>query len=468
MSVNTLEVELIDKGGLKRDLSFHVPADAVQTAMNQACDRLSHRVRMPGFRPGHVPRHIVRSRFRGEIDNEIIQQLVPGYYQQALDKAGVTPAGSPVFSPLDITEGQPLKVLVSFEVQPEITLAPYDGLELPGFDLEVTDEDLAVAHSSLLNSMATLESAPKGHKAANGNMATIDFVGRIDGTPFPGGEAQGYALELGSGNFIPGFEEGILGHKAGDEFDIDVQFPADYHEKSLKGKNTTFSVTLHEVKVKALPELDDNFATQVGDFADLATLNETLRREIATKRQGDMRRFQRREAFSKLAELNAFDPPASLVEEELENMIEAGRRMATMDGRTNFDDTEARTHYRDEALLQVRGHRVVEEIAKAEGLAVSETDISDEVNRLAREYRRVATDVDRALRGNPVEMDRMRRALLKDKVLDLVISRARIVVQDRPDETVGKTSGKSAAKAAKKAAAKPKAGGKKTEKKDQK
>lgn len=436
MSVETLEVEVIDKGGLKRDLSFEVPADVVSAAADNVCNRLAGQVRLPGFRPGRVPRQMLRSRFKEEIRSEVLQTVLPEYYQQAVEKANVTPAGQPEFSELDFSDGKPLKVVVSMEVQPEITVADWKGMKLTGFDLEVNDADLAVAHESLLNSMATLEPAAKTAKAKDGNTVLIDFTGSVDGTEFPGGKAEGYSLELGAGRFIPGFEEQLIGHKAGEAFDIQVTFPEDYQEATLAGKEATFAITLREIKNKVLPELDDDFASQVGDFADLEALNATLRKEIGAKREADQRSVQRREALTQLARDNAFDPPESLLEEELEALVEQNRRFAAVQAQgqeIDFNADEAREHHREEAIRQVRANLVVKEIAKAESVSVSEDEVTAEISRLAREYQQPVDQVDRAMRSNPVELDRMKQFLLRDKVLDVVIEHGKVTVEKREE-----------------------------------
>ncbi|MDH5528088.1 MAG: trigger factor [Nitrospirota bacterium] len=454
MSVDALEVEVIDKGGLKRDLSFEVPAEVVSAAADNVCNRLAGQVRLPGFRPGRVPRAMLRSRFREEIRTEVLQTVLPDYYQQAIEKAKVNPAGQPEFSELDYADGKPLKVVVSMEVQPDIDVADWKGMALTGFDLEVTDHDLTVAHESLLNSMASLEPAAKTAKAKDGDTVLIDFTGSVDGEEFPGGKAEGYSLALGEGRFIPGFEEQLLGHKAGELFDIQVTFPDDYQEASLKGKEATFAINLREIRNKILPELNDDFATQVGDFDNLEALNEVLRKEIRAKREADQRRMQRREALSKLAEDNPFAPPQTLVEEELEALVEQNRRYASMiaqGGTPDFDPEEARAHHQEEAVRQVRANRVIEEIAKSESVALSEDEVSAEIMRLAREYQQPVDQVDRAMRSNPVELDRMKSLLLRDKVLDVVIDHAKVTIAPREDEKKPAKAKKAPAKAKAKA-----------------
>jgi trigger factor len=435
MATAQLEVEVIDKGGLTRDIAFQVPAEAVNTALHDACDSIARSIRIPGFRAGKIPRKVVLGRYRGQVVGEVLQRLVPDYYRQALARADVSPVCEPRFGDLDVQEGQPLKVVATVEVEPDIELAPYDGLELGGVDLEVTDEDLRVAHRSLQESVATLEPCEEGHPADTGDQVEIDFEGRVDDVPFEGGKAEGYALTLGDGRFIPGFEEQIKGHAAGDAFDVTVTFPDDYHAEALKGKAATFAVKINAIRRPVLPEVDDAFASQVGDFADLAALDATLKDEIRSKREADQRRIQRREALSKLIEANAFDPPESLVEEELDEMLQATQRMLMMQGQTpeqvGFDPAKAREEGRVEAAAQARGRVIVSRIAKAEGLQVTEADVSAEIARLAREYGRAEDEIRQRIFADPAEVDRLTTHLLRNRVLDLVIERAKVTVAPR-------------------------------------
>jgi trigger factor len=434
-TVDTLDVEVIDKGGLKRDIAFQVPADAVDSALNDACDGIARTVRIPGFRSGKIPRKVVLGRYRERVVGEVLQRLVPDYYRQALAQAEITPVTEPEFGEFDVQEGAPLKVVATVEVEPTIELAPYEGLEMTGVDLEVNDEDIAVAHRSLQDTMATLEPCEEGHLAENGDLAIIDFEGKVDGEPFEGGKAEGYSLPLGEGRFIPGFEEQVAGHAAGDTFDLAVTFPDDYHAEHLKGKEAVFTVTVTEVKRKVLPEVDDAFAAQVGDFDDLEALNQTLRDEIRAKREDDQRRMLRRQALAKLIEDNTFDPPEGLVQEELNEMLQATQRLILMQGQTpqeaGFDPAKAAEEGRPEAENQARGRVIVSRIAKDEGISVTGADVDAEIARLAQEYRRPEDEIRQRIYGDPGELGRLETHLLRNKVLDRVVEKAKVTAAPR-------------------------------------
>lgn len=434
-TVDALEVEVIDREGLKRELTFQVPADAVDDALNEACDSIARTVRIPGFRAGRIPRKVILGRYRGQVVGEVLQRLVPDYYRQALARADLEPVSEPRFGDFDLKEGQPLKVVATVEVEPEIDIAPYDGIELTATDLEVSDDDVAVAHRSLQDAVATLEPCEEGHLADSGDQVVIDFEGRVDGEPFEGGKAEGYTLALGEGRFIPGFEEQIAGHAAGDAFDVVVTFPDDYPAEHLKGKEATFAVTVTDVKRKVLPEVDDAFASQVGDFENLEALNKTLRDEIHGKRVADQRRLHRRQALAKLVEANRFDPPESIVEEELDELVQATQRLMLMQGRdpgeAGFDVAKAREEGRAEAVDQARGRMIISRIAKAEGIEVSDADVAAEISRLAQEYGRPEEEIRQRITADPAELVRLRQHLLRTKVLDLVVDRACITTTPR-------------------------------------
>jgi trigger factor len=425
-----LQVEVTDKGGLKREISFMVPAEAVATALDAACDTVGRGLKLPGFRPGKVPRQVIRSRYKGQVTGDALQRLVPDYWRQAISEAAVEPASEPRFDPFDLQEGQPLKVVAQVEVEPDIELAPYDGMEITAVDLAVSDADLEAAHRSLQETMAAMEPTEAGHQAENGDQVTIDFEGRVDGTPFEGGKGEGYVLTLGEGRLIPGFEEQIVGQEAGTTFEVSVTFPADYQAEHLKGKEAAFTVTLSEIKRKVLPDVDDAFATQVGDFADLAALDATLREEILRKRQADQRQIQRRQIYAKLIEANVFDPPERMVEEELDEIVQHRQRMILMQGKSieeaGFDAAKVREESREDAAAQSRGRVVISRIAKAEGVSLDEADVAAEVTRIAREYQLSEDEIRQRMYGDPAEMDNLRRHLIRTKVLDLLVDRATV------------------------------------------
>ena len=431
-TAESLDVQVADKGGLKREITFQVPADAIEQALNAAYDQVAKGTRMPGFRNGKVPRQVIKARFGEQVHGDVLDRVVPEYYRQAVEQAGVEPVTGPEFGPLKIEDGKPLAVSATLEVRPEVKLAPYEGMDLDMVDTNVTEEDVAVAHRSLQESVATLEPAEEGHVAESGDVAVIDFSGSVDGEKFDGGTAEGYTLTLGDGQFIPGFEEQLIGHQAGESFDITVTFPEDYHSEDLKGKEVLFAINLTELKRKVLPELDDAFASQVGDFADMEELNNTLSEQIQTKRAADQRALHRQVVFAKLADDNVFDAPESWVEEELDHLLETQQRLATMQGQDpEMDQDAAREAHLETARIQARGRIVVAEIAKAEGIDVGQDEFAAEIGRLAQEYQRQPEEIANYIRSNPAELSRMNSHLLKNKVLDAVIDKAEMKKVDR-------------------------------------
>ena len=433
-TVDALEVNVDDKGGLKRELSFQIPASAVDSALDAAYTRVAGSVSLKGFRNGKVPRQVIKSRYGKEVEGDVLQQLVPEYYRQAVVQAEIEPLTSPEFGPMDLKEGEALSLVATVEVKPELTLASYEGVELEAVDQDVSDQDVAVAHKSLQDAMASLEACDADHVAENGNVAVIDFLGKVDDVAFEGGTAEGYSLSLGEGRFIPGFEEQVVGHKAGEQFDVNVAFPEDYHSEDLKGKDAVFAITLHEIKAKVLPEVNDEFASQVGDFDNLEALNKTLTDEILTKRAGDQQRTHRNDVLVKLAEANDCEVPESWIEEEIDTMVDSHRRMAAMQGQELENEEEVRAEVRPVAEIQARGRLIVGEIAKAEELQVAEEEFTQEIVRMSQEYQRAPEEIIELIRSNPAETERLSNYLLRNKVLDLVIEKANITTVPRVRE----------------------------------
>ncbi len=267
-------------GKTSGELTFEISQEEVKKGLDQAFKRVKKNLRVPGFRKGHVSR-VVFDQFYGEeaLYEDALNIVLPEAYTAAVKEAGIDPVGQPQITPVSMDKNKPWVMKATVSVKPEVKLGDYKGIEVPKQNTRVLVKDVDAELSKRREQNAEL--VLKDGKAAKGDTVTIDYTGTIDGKPFDGGSAQNYSLELGSGTFIPGFEDQLIGHKAGDDVDVVVTFPEDYGAKDLAGKEAHFATKIHEVKSKELPKLDDEFAKDVDDSVEsLDELKDKIKKDL--------------------------------------------------------------------------------------------------------------------------------------------------------------------------------------------
>src|SRR3954464_8888634 len=276
-----LKTKTSDLGDSRVRVEVEVEPQAVDKALTQAAATLGRDLKIPGFRKGKVPPQVVLQRVgRDAVLDEAVRNALPDWYEEAIGNVGVVTVGEPNLDMSDLPEkGSPLEFSIEVGIRPPAKLGDYKGLEVGRREPEVSQDDVNQEVERMRESLASLETVERA--AQNGDFVGIDFVGRIDGEPFEGGEGRGYLLELGSGRLIPGFEEQLPGASAGDERDVSVTFPDDYAGAEVAGKEAVFSTTVKEVKEKRLPELDDDFASEAGGFDTLNELRDDIRSKLS-------------------------------------------------------------------------------------------------------------------------------------------------------------------------------------------
>lgn len=389
-------------------LEVEVAADRVEAALDKAFQKVVKKANVPGFRKGKVPRSIFEARFGVEsLYNDAIDILLPEAYGEAVEEAGIFPVDRPEIDIEQFGKGQTLKFKAKVTVKPEVKLGEYKGVEVPVSEISVTDEEIASELERLQTRHAELIVVDE-EAAANGDTVSIDFDGYVGDEPFEGGKAENYSLELGSGSFIPGFEEQVVGMSTGDSKDVTVTFPEAYHAAELAGKEAVFKVKLHEIKRKQLPELDDEFAKDVSEFETLDEYKEDLKKEIADrkKREGDAARENAVvEAVAAAAEVEV---PESMVNSEIENMMRDFDNRLRQQGMnlemyTSFSGQTAedlREQMKIDAEKRVLNNLVLEAIAKEENISASEEDIEKELQTMADMYKRSLEEIRGILGAN--------------------------------------------------------------------
>jgi trigger factor len=440
--------------GLKRAYAVTIPAKEIAARVDGEVKKIAPQVRMPGFRPGKVPANLVRKMHGPALHQDALNTAI----REAMDKLvrdnKLRPAMQPeVTLGEDYEEGKDAELAVSLEVLPEIAAPDLAGLKLEKLVVPVSDAEVDEALARLAGGQKSFAPAKKGKKAEDGDQLVIDFLGKLDGEPFEGGKGEDTPLELGSGRFIPGFEEQLVGTKAGDAKTISVTFPADYPAENLKGREATFDVTVKEVKVAGEAKLDDEFAKSLG-LESLDQLRGLLRGQLEQETAGLTRTQMKRALLDRLAADHDFDVPPAMVEAEFEQIWQQLEAEAA-----NEDDPEAarkeieadKDDYRSIAVRRVRLGLLLSEIGQANNVQVSPQEMEMLINQAAQQYR--AEDRDRFvqfIRSNALAAAQLRAPLYEDKVVDFLFGKAEV-----SERAVTREELQAAIEAEEEAAAKP-------------
>ncbi len=377
-------------------LTVEVEATEVDTALDQAFKKVVKQVNVPGFRKGKMPRRLFEQRFGVEsLYQDALDILLPKAYGDAVQETGIEPVDRPEVDIEKMEQGSNLVFTAKVIVKPEVKLGDYKGLEVEKTETEVTDEDVQNELTSLQEQQAELVVKEEG-TVENGDTVNIDFEGFVDGEAFEGGKAENYSLEIGSGSFIPGFEEQLVGEKAGAEKDVNVSFPEEYHAEELAGKPAVFKVKIHDIKAKQLPELNDEFAKEAeGDAETLEDLKKELRTKLEESKKQEAENKTRETVIEKASENAEIEIPEAMVNTELDRMVqEFGQRLQmqgmNLDLYYQFSGTSEealREQMKEDAGKRVRTNLVLEAIVEAENIEVSEEEIDAELSKMAEMYK---------------------------------------------------------------------------------
>jgi trigger factor len=427
VSIKTVETQ---NEGLKRGFMLTIPAEDIEARVDKEVKRLAPQVRMPGFRPGKVPPNLIRKMHGEAIRRDALQGAVQEGVQQLLTEQNVRPALQPQVELDDQYEpGKDAEVYVSLETLPDVPVANIDDLTLERLTVEPDEEAINNQVEQLASQSKRWEDAPKKHAAANGDLVVMDFEGEVDGKPFEGGKGEDMSVELGSGRLIPGFEEQLIGAKAGESRELKVTFPADYPVDSLKGKDAVFAVSVKSVKTSGETKIDDELATSLG-LKDLEQLKGLIRDQLAQELNGLTRTHMKRQLLDKLAERHDFQVPESMVEAEFQNIMNQLRHEASheADAQSALAEIEKESgEYRRIAERRVRLGLLLSEIGAANGVEVSEQEMNRLIGQAASQYQ--GQERERFLQlvqQEPMFAAQLRAPLYEDKVVDFLFSKAQI------------------------------------------
>lgn len=389
-------------------LEVEVDAEQVALALDKAFRKVVQKVNVPGFRKGKVPRGIFEARFGIEsLYQDAIDILLPEAYTKAIDEAGIEPIDRPEVDVEQFGKGQSFKFKAKVTVKPEVKLGDYKGLVVPAADSEVTDDEVNAELERLQQRHAELVTLDEG-PAQMGDHTSIDFEGALDGVPFEGGKGENYSLELGSGSFIPGFEEQVAGLNIAEEKEINVTFPENYQAENLAGKAVVFKVKLNEIKRKNLPALDDEFAKDVSEFDTLEEYKADLASKLKERKAKDAEVARETAIVDKATEAAELEVPQVMVDSEITHMLKDFENRLSQQGMnlelyyqfSGQDEAALKAQMQADAEKRVRNNLVLEEIAKAENLEVSDADIEVELENLSKLYNRPAEELRNIFAAN--------------------------------------------------------------------
>ena len=429
-------MQVIDKSsdGLKRSFNVVINADTIEAKISSRLNEVGLQVRLPGFRPGKVPMNLLKQRFGQAVRGEVLERTIDESTQAALTQKAAKPAMQPKVEVVKGgEEGQDLEFSVQFEVLPEIDASDFSKIELTRQTTKVQDKDYDDAVERLLKSRRTLEKTDEVRPAKKGDGLLVDFVGRIDGEAFEGGTMNDAVIEIGSNQFIPGFEEQLIGAKAGDTVTVKVNFPENYPQApNLAGKPAEFEVKVKELRVVTLPTLNDEFAKTMGD-TDVEALKARIRKDQqdAFDRAGRLK--VKRELLDKLADSYSFPVPEGLVEVEfnaiwrqMDQLIKSGQ---LEDDDKDKSEDELRKEYREIAERRVRLGLLLSDVGQKNNVTVNQDDMRAALLMEARMYPGQEMAVVEYYQRNPQAMEALRAPIFEDKVVDHILSQAKVTEQ---------------------------------------
>ncbi len=426
------------KEGNQGLLQVTVPAEEVDKALDQAFKKVVKQINVPGFRKGKVPRQIFEQRFGVEaLYQDAVDILLPKAYSEAVVEADINPVDQPEIEVTQIEKGKPFTFDATVTVEPEVQLGDYKGLEITKQATELTDEELEQTIEQRLEAMADMVIKEDG-QVEEGDTVNLDFDGYVDGEQFEGGQADGYDLEIGSGMFIPGFEEQLVGLKVGEEKEVEVTFPEEYHAEELAGKPATFKTKINEIKTKEVPELDDELANELDSEADnVEQYKENLRKQLTEQKQTDAENLQKEEAITLATDNATVDIPEAMIKTEEDRMVQEfaqrlqqqGLNLETYFQISGQSEEDLRGQMKDDAEQRVKTNLTLAAIAEAENIEVFEEDVDKELQNMSEQFNISVEDIKNTL-GNT---DIVKNDVRVKKVIDLLVDEAKLVEAKNED-----------------------------------
>lgn len=420
----SVQVEKLEKNMVK--LTVEVPAENVEKAIQNAYLKTRKSINLPGFRKGKAPRQLIEKMYGKEVFyNDAIDELLPKAYGDAADECGEELVSRPKIDIVQMESGKPFIFHAEVAVKPGVELGTYKGVSVEKTPIEVADE--AIEAELLKEREANARNITVDDRAVQkGDMISLDFDGSVDGVPFEGGKSENYDLTVGSGSFIPGFEDQLIGAEIGKDLDVNVTFPEEYHAKELAGKAAVFKCRVNSIRVKELPEVDDEFAQEVSEFETLDEYKADIRERLLKEKEEDARKIKEDAVIQKIIEDAKMEIPDAMVEFQTEQLMDDFAQRMQAQGLSlqqyfqfsGMTEEQYRAQMKPRALQNIQSRLVLEAVAKAENLEVTQEDVDAEIQRMANLYKMEVERV-RELFGE-YQLEEMKKDLAIQKAIDLV------------------------------------------------
>ncbi|WP_243371244.1 trigger factor [Geotalea sp. SG265] len=431
-----MQISVESLSSVKKKINFEIPATRVASEVDKVYEEIRKHASIKGFRKGKVPKDLIKKHYHDKMADDVLKNLVNDTYFKALTDEKIYPVSYPVIDSDELKVGENFKYSATVEVFPDVDVKNYEGLTVKKEKFVLNDDVIAARLREMQENMAHLEPAEAGAAAKTGDFVTFDFKGSIDGVLFEGGSAEDYQLELGSGRFIPGFEDQMVGMKAGDEGDLKVTFPESYGQKDLAGKDAVFAVKIKDIKVKELPELNDDFAKDFGEFETLEELKKKIT-EVHTQQENDRIEGDLRDRLIKvLIEKNDIEVPATLVDRQLNLMLENSKRRLATQRLTmemmGLNDETYKAQFRSQAELQVKGSILLDAVARKESIEATDAEVDENIQQIAGQNGN-AEQVTNYYRQNAQARENLTAQLKEDKAIELLLSKAKVTEVERSE-----------------------------------
>lgn len=432
--MNLISCEKLEKSMV--ELQFSIDAETFKAAVNNAFKREGKKYAIPGFRKGKAPRHMIEKMYGSDIFHyDAVNDLFPEAYEAAVKEAKIDVVGRPDPEVVSMSEADGVVLKVKVAVKPEVELGEYAGLTVTKEAKNVNEADVDAEVKRMQDRNGRL--LTREGAAENGDTVDIDFEGFVDGKAFEGGKAEHYSLVLGSGFFIPGFEDQVVGHSAGEEFDVNVKFPEEYGAAELAGKDATFKIKLHEVKYKELPALDDDFAKDVSEYDTLDELKDSIRNNIKTNLDKQAEQKVENDLMDQVIANMKADIPDAMVDSRIDELVQdfeyrisqQGLKLADYLKYMGMNIEQFRAQFKEQADKQVKMRLAMEAIVAKEGITASDEEFEEEVKRIADAYKMEADKVKSIVDAAAVKAD-----LAINKAIDFVKEKANVVTAEPKEE----------------------------------
>ena len=424
----SVQVEKLEKNMAK--LTVEVPAEDVEKAIQGAYQKTKKSINIPGFRKGKAPRQLIEKMYGKEVFySDAVDAMLPKAYSDAVEECGEEIVSYPKIDVVQIESGKPFIFTAEVAVKPAVTLGEYKGIQVEKAPIEVTDEEIEAQVNKEREANSRTVTV-EDRAVQKGDIATIDFEGFVDGVAFDGGKGENYDLEIGSNTFIPGFEDQLVGAEIGKELDVNVTFPEEYGAKELAGKEAVFKCTVHGIKVKELPEADDEFAQEVSEFDTLDEYKADIKAKLLKDKEDEAKRAKEDAVIGKIVENATMDIPDAMVEYQTQQMLDDfGRRMQSQGLSleqyfqfTGMTEADYKEQMKPRALQNIQSRLVLEAVAEAEKLEATEEDLEKEYAKMAEQYK---LDVDKVKEiFGEYQKEELKKDIVIQKAAELVTEAA--------------------------------------------